>query len=82
MQNFNLINVLNFIFSSKNNFNAVIKKVFIKFFDLKTFLYKKKNLNLLKKNSIQMTTFLENIDSELNKESLNISKFIKRQSLK
>jgi hypothetical protein len=42
MQNFNLINVLNFIFSSKNNFNAVIKKVFIKFFDLKTFLYKKK----------------------------------------
>jgi len=82
MQNFNLNNVLNFIFSSKNNFNAVIKKIFIKFFDLKTFLYKKKNLNLLKKNSIQMTTFLENINSKLNKESINISKFIKKKSLK
>jgi predicted O-methyltransferase YrrM len=82
MQNFNLINVLYFIFSSKNNFNAVIKKIFIKLFDIKTFLYKNKNLDLLKKNSIQMNSFLENINSELNKESVNISKFIKKESLK
>ena len=76
-KDFNLINVLYFIFSSKNNFNAVIKKIFIKLFDIKSFLYKNKNLDLLKKNSIQMNSFLENINSELNKESVNISKFIK-----
>jgi predicted O-methyltransferase YrrM len=81
-QKFNLINILNFILSSKNNFNTILKKIFIRFFDLKTFLYKQRNLNLLKKNSIQMNTFLNNLNPELSKESFNISKLIKEESFK
>jgi hypothetical protein len=59
-----------------------LKKIFIRFFDLKTFLYKQRNLNFLKENSIQMNILLNNLNPKLNKESFNISKLIKEESFK
>ena len=81
-QNLNLINILNFTFSSKNNFNVLIKKILIRIFDLKTYFYKNKNLILLKKNSVNMNIFLNSLNLKLTKESVNVSKLIKKKSLK
>ena len=82
IQKFNFSNILAFIFISQNNFYEVLKKIFIRFFDLKSFLYKEKNLKLLKKNAVEMNTFLQNLNKNLKAETLKVAKIITKEGNK
>lgn len=70
IQEFNFYNILKFIFSSKLYFIEFVKKIFIRFFDTKSFFFQKKNQILLKKNSINLISFLRDLDKNLAKESI------------
>ena len=82
IQKFNIINILNFIFSSKNNFYEFSKKIIFLFFDYKSIIYKNKNFLLLKKKSKPLISFIKKKDIKIAKESIEITSNIEYQGSK